>query len=644
MKNSSIAYKMILQILSCALLILILIMWYNYYSSRQTMLRELKSNAGNLTSSIVNRIETVLQAVQKVPLNAAYELNNFEFTKEELIVLVKGMVANNPEIYGATIAFEPYGFDPKQLYFSPYCCMKDDTLSFTYIGCEDYEYFYSDWYQIPKILGRPIWSEPYFDVGAGNIVMSTYSVPFYRTVNGERKFAGIVTADISLRWLQELIASMKIYKTGYGVVITKNATIVSHPDDTLIMNHSVFSLAEQIGDTNLHNVGKAMIKGETVFVPYKSIYTGKKYWQYIMPIPSNGWSVAVLFPEKELLADVRKLTKKLLIIGFVGIILLFLMVNFISRSIAKPLTSLAKAAQKIAKGDLNAKLPPIKSSDEIGQLTDSFVYLENELKKYIINLKETTAVKERIESELKIAHDIQMGILPKIFPPFPDRPEFDIFAIIEPAKEVGGDLYDFFFVDDNNICFTIGDVSGKGIPASLFMAVTKTLIKATTSMGMTPDQVLYKVNNELCQENENMMFSTLFYGILNLITGEVLYANAGHNIPYYISRDGELRFLEKTQGMALGVIENVKFETNKITLRKNDSLFLYTDGVNEAMDINYNEFSMERLTKTLKPLYNESPVEIINKVIEEINIFAAGVDQSDDITILVLKYFEGSRD
>jgi len=256
----------------------------------------------------------------------------------------------------------------------------------------------------------------------------------------------------------------------------------------------------------------------------------------------------------------------------------------------------------------------------------------------LIRERNTEAVKEMIESELKVAREIQMSIVPKVFPPFPDRPEFDIYALLEPAKEVGGDLYDFFFIDDEQLCFVIGDVSGKGVPASLFMAVTKTLIKTKTGKEMTPGEILFSVNNELCRDNDSGMFVTVFLGILNIRTGEVRYSNGGHNPPYLFRGTGVVELLKKTGGMALGVMENIPYEKNKIVLKAGDGLLLYTDGVTEAMDTGGNLFTEQRLEEVLRRISGASPEEMIRGVLAEIEKYAKGAEQSDDITIMALKY------
>lgn len=637
MKNRGIAFKLIILILSCTVLIFAGIFGYNYQYSRSMIERNAEENARNLTTTTVNRIETILKSIEKIPENMTYFLENTSHNKRELINLIRSVVKNNQEIYGSTVSFEPYTFDKKSLHFAPYFYKSQGKVKFTYLGDETYRYFYLDWYQIPKELNRPVWSEPYYDEGGGNIIMCTYSMPFYKSVAGKREFTGIVTADISLEWLREIVASIKIARTGYGFLISKNGMVVTHPEKGFIMNETLFSIAEARNDVQLRKTGREMIQGKSGFVLITDFVSGKKCWLFYAPLPSSGWSLGVVFPRDELMADVISLNRTVSCLGIAGIAALFGVIVFIAHSIARPVRALAKATQDIAKGNLDVEIPVIKSRDEVGYLADSFIFMKSALKQYIKDLTDTTAAKERIESELKIAHDIQMSILPKIFPPFPNRTEFDIYAVIEPAKEVGGDFYDFFLIEDN-LYFAIGDVSGKGVPASLFMAVTKTLIKAKTTKGMLPDEILRGVNKDLCDGNESGMFVTIFCGLLNTLTGEVYYSNGGHNIPYLLHGHGDVELLPNTGGMALGVMEDVAYRSNKITLKSNDSLFLYTDGVTEAIDAHEEQYSDLRLKEVLQKSQTCSPTEIIPEVVNDVKRFSSGVPQADDITIMALQY------
>jgi len=253
-------------------------------------------------------------------------------------------------------------------------------------------------------------------------------------------------------------------------------------------------------------------------------------------------------------------------------------------------------------------------------------------------LLEAFVEKQRIQESLKLAADIQMGMLPKDFPAFPDRDDFDLFASIIPAKEVGGDFYDFFLIDDDHLCFVIGDVSGKGVPAALFMAVTKTHVAASTIPGKEPSDILIRANDELCKDNDQGMFCTIFYGILNTKTGEVRYSNGGHNPPYLVHADGSNEQLEGTEGIALGVMDGMDFGVNTFTLGKGEAIYLYTDGVNEAMDDSGNEYSYERLEEFLKRSRGQSTTDIVNGSLDDVRDFVKNAEQSDDITVLTVRY------
>jgi phosphoserine phosphatase RsbU/P len=253
-------------------------------------------------------------------------------------------------------------------------------------------------------------------------------------------------------------------------------------------------------------------------------------------------------------------------------------------------------------------------------------------------LIQTYVENQKLEETLKLAHEIQMSILPKRFPPFPDKIHLiDIFAHIEPAKDVGGDLYDFQLLDDEHLAFAIGDVSGKGIPAALFMAVTKTYLKATASIDLCPSDTLVRMNDFLSTDNEADMFCTFLFGILNLNTGAIAYSNGGHNPPYILRTDGSFDFLSKPVGTALGVIDGLEFQPATAQLNKGDVLYLYTDGINEAMNEDFEEYTYPRLETLLKEIHLKSAKEIVDASVVSVKEFAGKAPQSDDITLLAIR-------
>jgi len=244
-----------------------------------------------------------------------------------------------------------------------------------------------------------------------------------------------------------------------------------------------------------------------------------------------------------------------------------------------------------------------------------------------------------IRHDLNVAREIQQGILPKTFPPFPNRKDFEIYANMAAAKEVGGDFYDFFMIDNDRLGFVIGDVSGKGIPAAIFMAVSRTLIRATGQKGMPAGECMHYANNLLCNESVSSMFVTVFYGIMNMKTGELEYGNAGHNPPYILKKDGTIEIVPSTGDIILGVFEDQAYKSKTISMNPGDGILLFTDGVTVAFNRADEEYGEERLEKLLLTMKDFSTDKIVNTIIEDVNTFALGVAQSDDITMLSLKYF-----
>ncbi|MBL7073407.1 MAG: SpoIIE family protein phosphatase [Candidatus Omnitrophica bacterium] len=540
-----------------------------------------------------------------------------------------------------TIAFEPYAFNEESLYYAPYFYKNNEKIKFTQLGNESYQYFDRDWYHIPKTLGKSIWSEPYYDDGGGNIVMSTYSVPFYKDIKGVRKFMGIVTADVSLSWLREIISAIKIGKTGYGFLISQKGIVVTHPDKDFIINKDFFLIEGDQTFFSHKHIECENISSKHKFEQFYAEGTKEKVWILHTPVPTSGWSLGIVFPEKELMNVLLRLNSVVIGLGVAGFLVLLAVIFFISETITKPLRSLVLATKDIARGNLNFKVPRIKAKDEVGQLAEAFVFMKGALKGYIKRITSLAAREERIESELKIAHDIQMKMLPKEFPLFFEKKEIDVHAVLEPAKEVGGDFYDFFFIDKERLCFVIADISGKGVPAALFMTVAKTLIKAAIIETKSPAKTLKQLNKEFSENNYAGIFLTAFCGILNIQTGKVVYANGGHNFPLIISeKKKKAEFLEKGSFPAIGLEENSKYKDTKIVLSSGDTFFAYTDGVTEAFNKEGEMFSEERLQKEIGSRTGVTCQNLSKKVMEKVKKFSKGVSQSDDITIIALKYLK----
>lgn len=637
-KGRGLAFKLIAFILASTTIIFGAAFYYGHLASEKVVFEAVEESARNLAQATVNEIELALRGLEKISLQHGYLLEQYSFPREELIELLTSTVSNNPEIYGSAIAFQPHTFDPLARYFAPYCYREPDGRhQVIFLGGEQYDYFTMEWYRAPQERGAPVWSEPYFDKGGGNILMTTFSVPFHGIGDGGKTFRGVVTADISLSRLKKIVSSIKIYETGYAFLISRKGLLVTHPNEALVMQETITRLAEAGGDRRTIQAASYMVRGGEGFVPVTGFLSGKDCWLYYAPVPSTGWSLAVIFPEEELFADLHRLAANVALISLVGFFLLVLVITFIARSITRPVRELANTAGAIAQGNLDIELPQSSATDEIAALTHAFGDMKVALKAYIANLAETTAARERIESELKIAHAIQMSFLPRRFPAFPREESFEVFAALEPAREIGGDFYDFFLLEEHRLLFTIGDVSGKGIPAALFMAVTKTLIKGI-AISNVPDlaEVFRRVNLELCRDNEAVMFTTAFCGILDLNSGELCYTNAGHLPPilFRSGRPGE--WLKIPPGMALGIDEEARFQTALILLQPGDAVVLYTDGVTEAMNAADQMYSAESLFTAVATHPCRSAQESVVEIFDSVKTFASGAPQSDDITVMTV--------
>lgn len=264
------------------------------------------------------------------------------------------------------------------------------------------------------------------------------------------------------------------------------------------------------------------------------------------------------------------------------------------------------------------------------------------LRRHMKDLQEAYRIirghKERMEEELNVGWEIQSSMLPVTFPPFPDRKEFDIYASLHPAREVGGDFYDFFFIDESRLCFSVGDVSGKGVPAALFMAMTKTLLKSRARTDLSPASILTHANEELSEDNDSAMFVTIFLAILNVKTGDLIYTNAGHN-PVCLKRAaGGVNLLKKLHGPVIGALEGMTYEEDRIQLVTDDVMLMYTDGVTEAMDVNQNLFSEQRLVNWFGSCEDTTVEGIVHRLAEQVKRFEDGVEQTDDITVMSIKF------
>jgi sigma-B regulation protein RsbU (phosphoserine phosphatase) len=630
----SLAAHLSLWIISLGALIFIAVLGANYYLS----LVLLEDNVEDLTRekalSTVRKIETIFSSAAISADSLSTIVSTSGSSDQQIQQTIKAVINANPSIYGMTVALEPgTPINPYHEY-SPYYYGEKNKLTFSDLADNNYDYQSQAWYSVPKQKNKPIWSEPYFDEGGGEVMMITYSTPIY--LADSNIFAGIATADIKLKFLDAIIKNAKIGSHGYGVIVSKNDTIISPSSRTRQLSKDSIDQEKwqhylnSKKDSSAYSFESPCPKGRI-----NDTVAGTCRFT-IQTLRNNSWKVIIVLPEKELTARIQLLTEKIATIAAAGLIFLLLAVIFITRYLTRPLAQLADATKDIGAGHLDAELPAAIREDEIGALTEDFGSMRESLKTYINEVKETTAKQQKLESEIQIATDIQMSMLPGSGNAFIQDKNFQLFAYLKPATSVGGDLY-YFQQNDKLLHFIIGDVSGKGVPAALFMAQTVTLYTRALKDKLSPGQTFTMMNDILAENNDACMFVTALCGNINLDTGTVIMSNAGHMNPM-IKQAQHSREQEVEGATALGLTENINYPDITFELINNSTLLMYTDGITEAHDKDNNQYSDERLLDFVSELSTKDAEEIGSEILSSVNQFANGTEQFDDITLLIIYY------
>ena len=537
----------------------------------------------------------------------------------------------------------------------------------TYSGEEEYVNFTEEfletfdprerpWYKQTKAAGDFIFTDFYFDM-QGYLVIDG-AMPYY-DANG---FAGVVGVGSSLDTFQHMMESVSMGETNFNFVLDSKGAVLfsSRYEGELSVSVNQEDLRESAEKTIAEAAGK-MTAGENGVMPV--ILDGEEYYLAFAPIPTIGWSFGTLIAAEEVnqpfvnmrqilswqlnefnkrlepfLAHMQEMARPILALLFVFMLALGL---WMSRKFSKPITELTEGVKHIAQGNLDSKLN-IKTDDEIEHLATCFNAMTDELKKQMQNLAAVTAEKERIETELNVATGIQAGMLPKNFPAEVCKDRFELDAVTYPAREVGGDFYDFYLLDDNHLAITVADVSGKGIPASLVMVMSKTVLKNFAMFAAEPDnyaEVMSRTNNQLCQGNDEMMFVTVFFGVLEISTGRFVYVNGGHNPPVIYRRaENRCEFLNVKKNFVVAGMEDVPFRQQEINLEHGDLIFAYSDGVNEAMNEAHEEYTSERLLEFMNGTDCAAPLEdLLAALRTDVAKHVGAAEQSDDITMLALR-------
>ena len=539
-----------------------------YYFSQQGIKEESTARARGQLESSSNKIMDIVNQTEAAVRNSVWIAQWCLNVPDSLIRVAQRVVEDNPVVVGSTVAVVP-GYLKDHPLFSPYVCEGPDGLEFKTLATEEYDYPSQEWFVKPLELQDGYWSEPYVDEGGGNILMTTYSLPIR---DREGKIAAILTADISLEWLTQMVGNIQVYPHAYSMILSREGQVVVSP----VNNEESEHIAREVIKANLQTGADGEFSVRKRALSDLVFYT---------PIEHTGWIMSIVIPESVIYAGIRRIALMVGLLQVLGIMMIILIISSV-----------------------------FKNQRE---------------------LNEINAQKDRMEGELQVASNIQMSMVPKIFPPFPNRDDLDMSAFLVPAKEVGGDLYDFF-IRDEKLHFCIGDVSGKGVPASLLMAVTRTQYRTLATHYDSPSRIVTSINDGMTDMNDNNMFVTFFCGILDLETGLLKYCNAGHNAPYILT--DAIRELDVKPNLPLGIMDGMVFEEQEVMMHYDDALFLYTDGLNEAENINHDQFGDEGIRAVLHTRRDaDGHLKAMEKAVID---FRGEADQSDDLTMLFIHYLK----
>lgn len=552
-----------------------------YYFARNGIRNEVEHHAK--TEMMVRHLEIqqMVSAVESAVENVRWLLDWAADNPETIYPILEEFVKSNPDICGCAFAFEPNHFEDMGLWYEPYVLRDANGLLIQkQIADSLHDYHQMNWYKEGLVAESGRWTEPYIDNEGAHGMVCTYTIPIHNKVGDP---VAVFAADLSLNWLTDKF-SMQEDSKEVSFLVSREGRLLACPDKDMIMKYSLQDIKTLNSDAKIESINKDMLAGNEGCANLKDS-NGDTRIIYYSPVGGRtGWLMAIIFSEKEMYKGLRSVGLKLQILMILGLALM--------------------------------------------------VYIMWRMVRGFKRLQTISAEKERIGSELRIASNIQNGMLPKTFPPYPDLDELALYGTLMSAKEVGGDLYDFS-VRDYRAYFCVGDVSGKGVPASLVMAVTRSLFRSVSARIEDPGQIMSQINNAMSEMNENSMFVTLFIGVLDLHTGNLTYSNAGHCAPVLLGEKPTP--VKMDANIPVGIMADWQFTSQSVTLKPGQTLFIYTDGLTEAENATQKQFGEERMMEILAKS-DTTPRPLIENIIQEVRNFVGQAEQSDDLTMLAVQF------
>ncbi|WP_319480734.1 SpoIIE family protein phosphatase [uncultured Draconibacterium sp.] len=492
--------------------------------------------------------------------------------------------------------------------------------------------------QFEKLIARQAigWSDPY-RCNRNNIVVAAYCAPIMiKTASGQVERVGEIICELSLNELNRQVNSLKIGNGGFAFLMSNDGVYITHPVSEWILNKRIYDSNKKVLKEDLTATTDRVLSDlkPGTLIAYPELFNFEKALVYYVPIEQNGWVLVSALPYKELFEPLYLPVLQMLFFSVLGILVIYLTVTYIINRQIKPLSLVTKQLKRFS--NLTGPYKDIPENEVI-QVAESLNYMKSWYEQYLQTQSDEQKKKLQRQEDMIQASEIQQSFIKTVDPAFPERTDIDLYATYQPARGVSGDLFDYFFLDEEHLVLTMGDVSGKGVPAAFFMSVAQTIIK-TNALEPKADLIVKRANKELCTTNQHQFFLTLFLGVLNVKTGILQYCNAAHTPAYILSNSGKIKELAQSHGLPLGLYPDKSYNSAKIQLEKGDTLVLYTDGVTEMLNENNFQYSNKQLIENLKSLAGQSPKEMVERLDKSFKMYMGHAQQSDDITLLIFQY------
>ena len=632
MTNKSISYRLSIFISLAVIGVFVIFIIVNYIFNQQILKQNIEHQAIGLSTQVNSKVSQYVISTREIALNLSeqviyYNQNN---DTEELIYMVMRKYDFLNAIHvniDSSVNVENHSHFMLRVSDSLYY----ETSNTKIFDCENEEQIIAE-VAAKKQKG---WTRPFRCNKYGNVIASYYCPVKQVDAAGDTIIIGEVICELSLLKLNRQINEIEIQDNGFAFLVDDSGSFITHPNQDWIINQNIFGLSHkvfEISRSEFQNIIENNRSGSTI--AYPEILDYEKSWVYYTPVNAADWYLIFVLPYHTLFADLYLTTLRLLFFAVLGIMAIYFIITYITKRQIEPLSDVTHQLNKFSSQAGNNSLDTL---NEVQRVSESLKALKTWYARYKDEQTRALIKSNLQKQDLQQASEIQQSIIKTEFPAFPERKEIDIHAVYRSAREVSGDLFDFFFIDEENLVFTIGDVSGKGIPAAIFMSIAQTIIKSNAKFKKAKS-IVNKANKELCTNNQHLFFLTLFLGVIKISKSELYYCNAAHTTTIVLKPDGKIKELNQAHGLPLGLYPEKEYADSKISIEKGDTIVLYTDGVTELQNEDKKQFGMKRFKETLQSLAGLEVSEITAGIESKLDEFRGKAPQYDDISILIVKY------